>query len=173
MRSGESVAMTAVQLAHAMRVGHLSPLEVMHDVLRRIERAQPVLNAFVSVCAEQALENAREAERMRSRGAQLGPLHGVPFSVKDLVATRGVRTTYGSLIFADHVPSYDATTVARLKQAGAIVLGKTVTTEFATAGRVGLTLTVRVAVKTEVASVKGVVYDFASDRLGSATKVLR
>jgi aspartyl-tRNA(Asn)/glutamyl-tRNA(Gln) amidotransferase subunit A len=136
MRSGDPVAMTAVQLAHAMRAGDLSPLEVMHDVLRRIARAQPVLNAFVSVCAEQALEDAREAERRRARGAQLGPLHGVPFSVKDLVATRGVRTTYGSLIFADHVPDHDAVSVARLKGAGAILIGKTTTPEF---GQKGLT----------------------------------
>jgi aspartyl-tRNA(Asn)/glutamyl-tRNA(Gln) amidotransferase subunit A len=136
MRSGDPVAMTAVQLAQAMRAGELSPLEVMRDVLRRIEGAQPVLNAFVSVCAEQALDAARDAERMRSRGAQLGPLHGVPFSVKDLVATQGVRTTYGSLIFADHVPDHDAVSVARLKRAGAILVGKTTTPEF---GQKGLT----------------------------------
>jgi aspartyl-tRNA(Asn)/glutamyl-tRNA(Gln) amidotransferase subunit A len=136
MHNVQPFQMSAVQLAHAIRAGQLSPLEAIRDVLARIERAQPVLNAFISVCAEQALDAAREAERILAPGAQLGALHGVPFTVKDLVDTRGVHTTYGSLIFSDHVPDHDAVIVARLKRAGAILVGKTTTPEF---GQKGLT----------------------------------
>src|SRR5262245_28466949 len=98
----------------------VSPVEVVRATLARIERSQPVLNACITVCAEQALAAAARAEAAVVRGQALGPLHGVPFTVKDLVDTRGVRTTYGSLIFQDHVPSADAVAVARLKAAGAI-----------------------------------------------------
>jgi aspartyl-tRNA(Asn)/glutamyl-tRNA(Gln) amidotransferase subunit A len=127
---------SAEALAAAIRTRQLSPVEAVETCLSRIERAQPLLNAFITVCADQALADAREAERALMRGRALGPLHGVPFSVKDLVATRGVRTTYGSLIFADHVPDRDAVAVARLKAAGAILIGKTTTPEF---GQKGLT----------------------------------
>jgi aspartyl-tRNA(Asn)/glutamyl-tRNA(Gln) amidotransferase subunit A len=127
---------SAESLAAAIRVRQVSPVEAVKNCLSRIERMQPLLNAFITVCAEQALVDAREAERAVMQGRALGPLHGVPFSVKDLVATRGVRTTYGSLIYKDHVPERDAVAVARLKAAGAILIGKTTTPEF---GQKGLT----------------------------------
>jgi len=122
--------LSAGECARAIRAGALSPVDVMRATLARIERAQPILNAFITVTAERALAEAEEAARAVSAGASLGPLHGVPFSVKDLVATAGVRTTFGSLAFADNVPDADAVSVARLRAAGAILIGKTTTPEF-------------------------------------------
>ncbi|MFN0316820.1 MAG: amidase [Burkholderiales bacterium] len=123
-------------LAAAIRTRQISPVEVIENCIARIERAQPLVNAFITVCADQALANAREAEQAVIQGRALGPLHGVPFSAKDLVATRGVRTTYGSLIFEDHVPQHDSVVIERMKAAGAILVGKTTTPEF---GQKGLT----------------------------------
>ena len=126
----------ALELALRIAQRAVSPLEAVRATLSRIERANPALNAFITVCADQALSAARDAEAAVMRGEPLGPLHGVPFSVKDLVNTAGVRTTYGSLIFEHHVPVADAVAVARLKAAGAILIGKTTTPEF---GQKGLT----------------------------------
>ncbi|HTS54412.1 MAG TPA: amidase [Burkholderiales bacterium] len=127
---------SAADLSALIRNRQLSPVEIVRSTLARIERAQPVLNAFITVCAEDALNASRDAESAVMRGDLLGPLHGIPFSVKDLVSTEGVRTTYGSLIFTNHVPTADAASVARLKAAGAILVGKTTTPEF---GQKGLT----------------------------------
>jgi len=99
MRGRELIYASAAELATLIRSRQLSPVEIMRGILTRIERAQPVLNAFITVCAEDALARSREAESAVMRGDSLGPLHGVPFSVKDLVNTQGVRTTYGSKIF--------------------------------------------------------------------------
>ena len=128
--------LSASELAELIRGRRLSPVELMRSTLARIERAQPVLNAFITVCSEEALAGARDAEAALTRGEVRGPLHGIPFSVKDLVNTKGVRTTYGSRIFENHIPSVDHITVARLKAAGAILVGKTTTPEF---GQKGLT----------------------------------
>jgi amidase len=100
-------------------------------LLRRIERVNPVVNAYCTVAAEQALDAARRAEQAVTRGEMLGLLHGVPVALKDMVLTAGIRTTFGSRLFANHIPTQDALEVARLKQAGAIVIGKTNTPEFA------------------------------------------
>ncbi len=110
--------------------GRLSPVELIRDTLERIERSQPVLNAFITIAADQAMEQARAAEQAVMRGEVVGKLHGVPVAVKDLVPTAGIRTTWGSLIFKDHVPEQDAEVVQRLKLAGAIIVGKTTTPEF-------------------------------------------
>jgi aspartyl-tRNA(Asn)/glutamyl-tRNA(Gln) amidotransferase subunit A len=120
----------ASDLAALIARREISPVEVMRATLDRIERAQPILNAFITVAGDQAKTAAEEAERALMSGGALGPLHGVPFSVKDLVPTKGIRTTFGSLIFKNYVPDRDAAAVARLKQAGAIVVGKTTTPEF-------------------------------------------
>jgi len=136
MRGRELIYASAAELATLIRSRQLSPVEIMRGILTRIERAQPVLNAFITVCAEDALARSREAESAVMRGDSLGPLHGVPFSVKDLVNTQGVRTTYGSKIFEQNIPTVDAVSVARLKAAGAILIGKTTTPEF---GQKGLT----------------------------------
>src|SRR5713226_8686491 len=118
--------MPASEMAPAIRRRKLSPVEVMKAVLARIERLNPRLNAFVTLTADQALKDARAAERaVMKKGATLGPLHGVPFSTKDLVITKGVRTTFGTRLFADNVPAEDAPMVERMRAAGAIQLGKT------------------------------------------------
>jgi aspartyl-tRNA(Asn)/glutamyl-tRNA(Gln) amidotransferase subunit A len=123
--------MPAAEMVAAIRRKKLSPVEVMRAVVDRIERLNPKLNAFVTLTTEQAMTDARAAERALGRkGAALGPLHGVPFSTKDLVITRGIRTTFGTPIYADNVPAEDAPMVARLKAAGAIQLGKTNTPIF-------------------------------------------
>jgi aspartyl-tRNA(Asn)/glutamyl-tRNA(Gln) amidotransferase subunit A len=122
---------SAGDLAAKIRGGALTAERAVRDALDRIERTQPSLNAFVTVCTDEALAAARGADQARSRGDRLGPLHGVPVSVKDIVNTKGVRTTWGSHLMAENVPDADAVAVARLKAAGAIVIGKTTTSEFA------------------------------------------
>src|ERR1700733_7362540 len=121
---------SAADLAGLIRSRAVSPVEVVRAALDRIERSQAVLNAFITIAADAAMGAAREAEAAVMQGAELGPLHGVPVAVKDLIPTANIRTTWGSLIFQDHVPDADAVAVARLKQAGAIVVGKTTTPEF-------------------------------------------
>ncbi len=105
-------------------------MELRRATLDRAAALQPVLNCFITLDTEGAMAAARAAEAAVMRGDALGPLHGLPFSVKDLVPTAGLRTTWGSLIFKDHVPERDAAVVARLKAAGAILFGKTTTPEF-------------------------------------------
>jgi aspartyl-tRNA(Asn)/glutamyl-tRNA(Gln) amidotransferase subunit A len=122
--------LSAIDAATAIRTRRLSPVELIDAVLDAAERTQPTLNAFVTICAEMAQAEARAAEQAAMRGDPLGPLHGVPFSVKDLTWTRGVRTTMGSSLFADFVPDEDAVPVARLRAAGAILIGKTTTPAF-------------------------------------------
>ncbi|MDA1258500.1 MAG: amidase family protein [Chloroflexi bacterium] len=129
--SSERMAYTsAMELAGLVRTRQVSPVEITEAALRRIEASQPVLNAFITVARDEAMAEARAAERAVATNDELGPLHGVPFSVKDLVNTRGVRTTMGSLIFEHNVPETDAVAVARLRAAGAIMVGKTTTPEF-------------------------------------------
>ncbi len=121
----------ATTLVPLIARGTVSPLEVVQAVLARIETVNPRRNAYCTVAAEQALEAATKAtSAARRRSARLGALHGVPVSIKDLTQTKGIRTTWGSKIFEHHVPVEDALVVARLKAAGAIVLGKTNTPEF-------------------------------------------
>jgi Asp-tRNA(Asn)/Glu-tRNA(Gln) amidotransferase A subunit family amidase len=120
----------ATELAARIRRGDLSPVDVVEYFLDRIERHDDEINAFVTVCDEQARTAAREAERALETGEAIGPLHGVPVAVKDLTDVAGVRTTFGSKLFADFVPEEDAVIVERLKAAGAIVIGKTNTPEF-------------------------------------------
>lgn len=121
--------LTATQMAAAVRAKEVSPVELTKAVLKRIEdRAD--LNAFITVTGEEALAEARAAEDKVMRGDDLPPLHGVPYSVKDLLNTDGVRTTMGSRLFENNVPTADAVSVARSKKAGAILVGKTTTPEF-------------------------------------------
>lgn len=121
--------MSAVETAAAIRSKRISPIEAVRSALSRIEdRAD--LNAFITVCADRALLEGREAENAVLRGEEIGSLHGVPFSVKDLTDTEGVATTYGSAAFAGVVPSADAVAVARARAEGAILIGKTTTPEF-------------------------------------------
>jgi aspartyl-tRNA(Asn)/glutamyl-tRNA(Gln) amidotransferase subunit A len=121
--------MDALTLAELVRCGEVSPVEAVSAALDRIA-ARADLNAFITVTAESALAEARAAEAAVRRGDALGPLHGLPYSVKDLTLTAGVRTTMGSALFEHFVPREDAVAVARMKAAGAILIGKTTTPEF-------------------------------------------
>ncbi len=121
---------SALELVDLFRKRKLSPVEVTDAVLARIETVNPTLNAFCLLAADQARAAAREAEIAVMKDEPLGLLHGVPVSIKDVLSTRGLATTGGSRLFADHVPDEDALSVARLKAAGAVVLGKTNTSEF-------------------------------------------
>jgi aspartyl-tRNA(Asn)/glutamyl-tRNA(Gln) amidotransferase subunit A len=125
----------ATELTRLIRTKALSPVELLRAVLERIERLNPTLNCFCTVTVEAAMAGAREAEQAVMRGAPLGPLHGIPVSIKDLAFTKGVPTMAGSLIFEHRVPEVDAPFVERLAAAGAIMTGKTTTPEF---GWVGL-----------------------------------
>jgi len=118
-------------LAAALRAGRLCALDVVESTLVRIRALDGSTNAFAYFFEVGARAAAREADRAREAGAPLGPLHGVPFTVKDVIATRGVRTAYGSRLFADHVPDVEPEAVARLRRAGAILIGKTTSPEFA------------------------------------------
>src|SRR2546427_2613551 len=121
----------ATELAALIKKKKVSPVEVVDAVLDRLARVHPRLSAFVTLTEEQARRDAKAAERaLVRRSAKLGPLHGVPFSVKDLVITKGVRTTFGTPLYRDNVPTEDAPMVARLKAAGGIMLGKTNTPTF-------------------------------------------
>ena len=126
--------LSARELAASIRRKELSAREVMQAHLAQIERVNPKVNAIVTLVAEQALENARKADEAQARalkqGAELGPLHGLPVAHKDLFETAGIRTTFGSRIFKDHIPDRDAIIVERAKRAGAITIGKTNTPEF-------------------------------------------
>jgi amidase len=121
---------SARELAALIRRREVSPVEVVDAVLARIERQNPAINAYCTVAADRARDAAREAEQAVVRGASLGPLHGVPYSLKDLTPTRGIRTTMGSKIFEHQVPEEDALLVERMRSAGAILCGKTNTPEF-------------------------------------------
>ena len=130
----ELTDLTVAEAAPLIRRRKVSPIELTEACLARIERLEPALNAFVTVTGDAARAAAAEAERLIARGGWLGPLHGVPVAIKDLCATRGVRTTAGSKVLADNVPDFDATVVARLKAAGAVIVGKTNMHEFAYGG---------------------------------------
>jgi amidase len=122
--------MTAMEVAARIRAKDLSASEVMEAHLDRIERTNPLANAIVTLLPEKAMEEARAADERLVRGLPVGPLHGLPVAHKDLVLTEGIRTTFDSRVFEDHVPEEDALIVERLKSAGAITMGKTNTPEF-------------------------------------------
>lgn len=122
---------TARELARLIREKAVSPVDVLDAYLKAIEALNPKLNAIVTLAAEQARTAAQRAEAAVMKGETLGLLHGLPIGVKDVTPTAGIRTTYASPLYKDHVPSEDAEAVRRLKAAGAIVLAKTNTPEFA------------------------------------------
>jgi amidase len=120
----------ATELARRLRRKDLSAREVLEAHLRQIERVNPRVNAIITLVAHHAMEQAALTDEAAAGGNFLGPLHGLPIAHKDLHETRGIRTTYGSPIYRDHVPDYDALIVERIKRAGAITVGKTNTPEF-------------------------------------------
>ena len=102
----------------------ISPVELVTSTLERIEKLEPIFHTYITLTPEAALREAKQAEKEILEGSYRGPLHGIPMSLKDVIYTEGVRTTVGSRVFANFVPSYDATIVTKLKTAGAITLGK-------------------------------------------------
>ncbi len=134
MSDADLCYLTIAELAGLISAKKVSPVEVVEAQLRRIERLNGKLNAFITVTAEAALAEAKAAEREIAAGHYRGPLHGVPYSLKDLYLTKGVRTTGGTKILADWTPEYDSTVAQKLKATGAVLLGKTNLHEFALGG---------------------------------------
>ena len=122
--------LTAVDLAAQIRRKQVSARDVMAAHMARIERVNPKINAIVTLVADRAMAGAKKADEWQARGGALGPLHGLPVAHKDLVSTAGIRTTYGSPMYKDFVPTTDALIVKRIRAAGAITLGKTNTPEW-------------------------------------------
>jgi aspartyl-tRNA(Asn)/glutamyl-tRNA(Gln) amidotransferase subunit A len=122
--------LSAVELRARIDRKDVSPVDITASVLARAERLQSELNCFITLCADEAMRDAKEAEQKLMRGEPLGLLHGIPLTVKDIVNTRGVRTTFGAVPYKNNMPDYDAVAVARLREAGAILIGKTTTPEF-------------------------------------------
>ncbi len=127
----ELAQLTLTELAPRIQAKQVSPVEVVEAALTRIERLDPQLNCYITVTAESARAQARAAEEEIVARRYRGPLHGIPVSLKDMFATAGTRTTCGSKVLADWVPDFDATVVARLRAAGAVIVGKTNMHEFA------------------------------------------
>ena len=124
MRHRDLCLRPITELSALLASGALSPVELVDAHLDRIDALEPTLNAFITVAHDEARAAAREAEQAIARGEYRGPLHGIPIGLKDLYATRGLRTTSGTRVWADHVPSEDAPSVARLRDAGAVIVGK-------------------------------------------------
>jgi amidase len=121
---------STVEMARLIRAKKLSAREALAAHLKQIERVNPKVNAIVTLVPELAAEAAAKADEMQARKETLGPLHGLPVAHKDLLETRGIRTTFGSLLYKDNVPTEDDIVVERMRRAGAITIGKTNTPEF-------------------------------------------
>jgi aspartyl-tRNA(Asn)/glutamyl-tRNA(Gln) amidotransferase subunit A len=130
----EICRLTIGQLAELLRTRQLSPVEVVQAALDRAEQLNARFNAFITIARQEALQTAKEAEQAILQGRYRGPLHGVPIALKDIFATQGLRTTHGSKIYADWIPDFDATVVARLRHAGAIFMGTLNLYQFACGG---------------------------------------
>ena len=128
---GEPFELSLSEAAHAIAGGRLTPADLFQSTLEQIERTEPRVQAWARLCVEDARREAQRLTQLQRAGTILGPLHGIPVGVKDIFYTAGVETACGSRIMAGFVPASDATTVARLRARGGIVLGKTHTTEFA------------------------------------------
>ncbi len=134
--SDDVAFLSAEELVARYRVRSLSPVEVTEAILARIDRVNPIVNAYTTISADQAQTGARAAEAAYGAG-EAGPLAGVPFSIKDLTPTRGIRTARGSLVDPDWVPDEDPPVVERLYAAGGVILGKTNTPELGWKGDSG------------------------------------
>ncbi|MFB3092456.1 MAG: amidase, partial [Dehalococcoidia bacterium] len=135
MEKADLPFLSVVELSRLLEAREVSPVELTEAYLERIEEVNPRLNAYITVASDEAMQRARLAETEIGKGNYIGPLHGIPVAVKDQMWTRGIRTTNASTLLADFVPEEDATAVARLKEAGAILLGKLNMSEFASGGR--------------------------------------
>src|SRR5438876_10719633 len=123
-----------LEIAEQVKKRAVSPVELTRDCLHRIEKLNSTLNAFITITAESAMSQARQAEEEIQHGDWRGPLHGVPLALKDIIDTAGIRTTAASALFKDRIPAKDAEVVRRLKDAGAVLLGKQNLHEFAYGG---------------------------------------
>jgi len=123
--------MTIIEAAAKLRAREVSAVELAQESLQRIREAQPLINSFITITEDLALEQARRADEELARGVDRGPLHGIPYALKDNFATRGIRTTCGSKIFADRIPDRDCAVYRKLTKAGAVLMGKTGLHEFA------------------------------------------
>ena len=128
--NGDLCYTSAADLARMVRTRQVSPVELTDAVLERLRVLEPMLNAFVTVIADQARADARRAEQAVMDGKDLGPLHGIPLGFKDFIETAGVRTTFGSRTMEHHVPKQDSVAAARVRAAGAILIGKTTGSDF-------------------------------------------
>ena len=124
----------ATEIRSMIAEKQVSSVEMTKLYLDRIDALDSQFNSYLTVTSDLALETAAEADRAVARGDELGPLHGLPISIKDLEMTEGIRTTSGSLIFADRIAAYDSVVVERVKRAGAVILGKTNTPEYGLLG---------------------------------------
>ncbi len=131
MAASEITFQSASELAILIKARKLSPVELVRAFLDRIEAFNPKVNAFITVLGEQALEQARKADREIRAGRYRGPLHGLPYAPKDLLATKGIRTTNGSKVYSNWIPDHESTVTARLNRSGAILIGKLNLLEFA------------------------------------------
>ncbi|MCC6341229.1 MAG: Asp-tRNA(Asn)/Glu-tRNA(Gln) amidotransferase GatCAB subunit A [Bryobacterales bacterium] len=139
MDASEILSRPVSALAPLIKARKLSPVEVVRAFLERIERANPKVNAFLTVTAGRALDQARRAEKEITARRYRGPLHGIPYAPKDLIATAGIRTTNGSKVTSNWIPNYESTVTSRLDKAGAILAGKLNLLEFAMgSGQAGL-----------------------------------
>ncbi|MCY4575510.1 MAG: amidase, partial [Chloroflexi bacterium] len=127
----ERVGLSLTQIARRIQSQEVSATHALEDVLEHVAHADDTINAFVTVLRDQALQEATAADHMLRAGHLLGPLHGVPVAIKDILTTDGITTTAGSKILADWKPDFDATVVRKLRQAGAVIIGKTNLHEFA------------------------------------------
>jgi aspartyl-tRNA(Asn)/glutamyl-tRNA(Gln) amidotransferase subunit A len=134
LKGPEQLEFSILKTSELLRRKELSPVDLTKDCLARIEKLNPLLNAFITVTADSALAEAHRAEAEIQRGEWRGPLHGIPLALKDIIDTAGILTTSGSAQFAERIPSEDADVVLRLKDAGAILLGKQNLHEFAYGG---------------------------------------
>ena len=121
---------SAIEMRRLIGSKEVSIPELVEFFYQRIQTLNPRLNSYLALCPEHAMDQARSAQDAVQRGDSLGPLHGIPVSIKDLEMTKGIPTTSGSAVFKDRTPEVDSVVVERIRQAGAIILGKTNTPEF-------------------------------------------
>src|SRR5215471_14931874 len=131
MTDAELKKLTLASAAAKVRRKEISPVELTEAILRRVDRVNGQMRAFITVTSDLAMETARRTERNLMSGKDLGPLAGVPISLKDLYDTQGIRTTAGAKVFEDRIPAMDATVVRKVKEAGAVLIGKANMHEFA------------------------------------------
>ena len=131
MNKKDLVFLSTVDLSNLIKNKTVSPVEATEAYLNRIQEIDPKLNSFITVCAEEALEQSKQAETEIQNGHHRSPMHGIPIAVKDQIYTRGIRTTNGSNVHRNFVPDFDATVISNLKRSGSILLGKLNMSEFA------------------------------------------